>query len=104
MPTAFTKRLIIVVAAPQQTAANVQAKAVDTVGGDKTFTVGLNATGRLADPATHYWCSWAMQPADATALQSGLPTAVGVANVWIFDGTVTTPDQVLTNLGLQRRV
>jgi hypothetical protein len=104
MPTAFTKRLIIVVTAAQQAAANVQAKTVDTVGGDRTFTVGLNPTGRLADAATHHWCSWAMQPADATSLQTGLPTAVGAGNVWIFDGTVTTPDQVLTNLGLQRRV
>ena len=50
-------------------AANTQALSVDTVGGAQTFRVPLSPTG-LA-PATHYWCDWALQPSEHTALALG---------------------------------
>lgn len=97
--TAYTKRLLIVVTADVAAQANTHAKGVDAAGGERTFTAGLSPTGQA--PATHYWCSWAMRPAEDTDLRSRLAALVGSGKVRVYDGTTTTPGQVLQTLGLQ---
>lgn len=119
MPTAYTRRLIIVCNAAVAAAANVAANQADTAdGGDgsATFRVGLLASGNA--PATHYWCGWTMRPAMAVAIASRLrghgatlaevqpvnlgqtPTSTRFAVFDEADGW--TPDAVLTACGLQR--
>jgi hypothetical protein len=99
--TDYTQRAIIVVTAAAVTAANGRANQVDRTGGDKTFTVGLSATGLV--PATHYWCSWLMTPGEYTDLTTrldGIPNAS--LHVRVFDGNVMTAEDVLAATGLRR--
>lgn len=99
--TAYTQRAIIVVTAAAVTTANGRANQVDRTGGDKTFTVGLSATGLI--PATHYWCSWLMTPgeySDLTTRLSGIPNAALMVRV--FDGNATTAEDALAAMGLRR--
>lgn len=72
MPTAFTKRYIIAARADLAAQANLAAKQSDTdpVGGERTFTVPLSASGNL--PAQAYWCSWQMTPGQAAAIRNRL--------------------------------
>ncbi len=98
--TQYTRRAIVVVTADVATIANTQTKKLDTLGGERTFTVGLSASG--VAPATHYWCSWQLTPAQYTQLGTLLTTITGQAKAWLFDGATTTPEQVLTIMGLNR--
>lgn len=101
MTTQYTQRAIIVVTAQVQNAANARAKEVDTVGGERTFTMGLSATGTA--PATHYWCGWWMQPAEYAGLSAKLNSMPQAGSrVWIYDGNTTSEEVVLTTMGLQR--
>lgn len=53
------KRMIVVIPAAHQERFNADAETAfsgDT--DDRTFTVGLNPSGRETAPVTHYWCSW----------------------------------------------
>jgi len=97
--TAYTKRLIIVVSAVVSSACNDESKKVDTVRGDKTFTVGLSETG--SSPVTHYWCNWVMTPEDETALKDKLKTWTDLGTVKIYDGNSVSPESVLSKLGLK---
>lgn len=99
MATQYSVRYIIVVTAADAAIANAAAKTVDLVGGEKTFTSPLSPTGAL--PATHYWCNWAMTPAQATELSGKLDTLLSSNRARAFDAVTTTPDQVLTTLGLK---
>lgn len=98
--TALTRRAIIVIPAAKQAAANAKALNVDPVGGAKTFTAGL---AQPANPtvAVAYWCSWALTPAQATALQSRMDELAD-NNIRVFNGNQVTPDDVLAQLGLVR--
>ena len=96
----YTKRAIIVIDARNLVAANASAKAVDTVGGEKTFHAGLSPTGSL--PATHYWCNWALLPVEDTALRGGLSGLVAANRATVFDAATTTPSQVLQALSLKQ--
>lgn len=114
--TAYTKRFIIVVRADLAAAANLAAKQPDTdpVGGDRTFTAGLSASGNL--PAQAYWCGWQMRVETALAIRNRLrergATVAEVAPVSrdgtpsnrfaIFDADDWEPEDVLAALGLQR--
>lgn len=100
--TTFTRRLIIVVSADTVAAANAQAKTLDkrlAETGDQTFSVGLSATGQ--EPATHYWCSWVVQPDDDNALKNRLKSLSLVGKAKIFDGHKLTPEDVLQEMGLK---
>lgn len=92
-------RQIIVVDARNQAAANTVSKQVDPIGGEKTFTVGLSPTGTA--PPTHFWCSWAMTPAERDALHGGLTGLIEAGRAWEFDAAQSTPAQVLATMGLQ---
>lgn len=96
----YSKRLIIVVNANAKTQANTRGKEVDTRGGEHTFTVGLSVTGK--EPATHYWCSWAMRDDEKSAVEMKLALAEFSGKVQIFDGKRFTPEEVLAATGLQR--
>ena len=72
--TAYTRRLIIVVTASAAGAANARAKEVDPEGGERAFTAGLSPTGE--EPATHYWCSWAVREDEDSSLYAKLAAAV----------------------------
>ncbi len=99
--TDYDQRLLILVAAPSQLAANQQAAKVDTDGGGElTFTAGLSPSG--ASPATHYWCSWQMTQAEKSSFTNYLDALVRADRCWIYDGLTTTPEQVLELHGLQR--
>lgn len=103
MSTAYTRRLIIVVPVAVASQANVRAKEVDTVGGERTFSVGLVPVGSPAGtPPTYYWCSWAMTNDHHTAVRSRVDTAaLRAAGVKVFDGNARSPQSVLGELGLE---
>src|SRR5438132_10058179 len=98
--TRYTRRFIIVQPAAGRAAANTQALSVDTVGGAQTFRVPLSPTGTA--PATHYWCDWALQPSEHTALALALGTLAGALAPQLFNAASFTPEQVLQTLGLKR--
>jgi len=62
------KRMIMIVTADEKDAANAEAQKYDRIGGDKTFSVGMSATGE--EPWTHYWCSWLMDEGDHINMKS----------------------------------
>ena len=66
------KRIVIVIPASQQAAANRAAAIIDPVGGGRTFTSGLSLTGEL--PITHYVCNWAIEDDKLTELLVSLPS------------------------------
>lgn len=73
--TEYTVRLILVVKAAQQAAANQLASQPDTGNNTlDTFTVPL---ARPTAPTTPfaYWCGWSLKPAQATALRNRLKAA-----------------------------
>jgi len=96
----MAKRIIIVVKAAAAQAANNRAKEIDVAGGERTFTVGLSASGKL--PATHYWCSWRLPDGDHDAIRSKLQAAIDANNARVFNAATTSPDEVLATLGLKR--
>lgn len=54
--TNYIHRLIIIIPASRQSAFNTFFKNnIDTVGGERTFSVGLNYSGLASSPITHYW-------------------------------------------------
>ena len=97
--TRFVHRIVIVVPAARQAAANALARQIDPVGGDKTFTVPLSPTGAL--PATHYWCA-----TSATVEGKGhILSAESAAKVARWTPRVfidTDPETVLATMGLKR--
>ena len=115
---ALTARRIIVCNLTLTTAANVASKQVDTIGGERAFTVGLRAAGDATNTIVAYWCSWLFNPAVLTVLKTaakagGFTTAeaterpVGftatvatLPRLAFFDDAVWTPAAVLTALGL----
>lgn len=53
------KRIIVVIPVALQERFNADAEmAFSGNTDDRTFTVGLNPSGRDNAPVTHYWCSW----------------------------------------------
>lgn len=96
----MTNRAIIVVKAEAAEVANARAKEVDAAGGERTFSVGLSATGKA--PATHFWCSWQLPDGDYDVLCQKLQPVVNDNGAQIFNGNRTTPDEVLATLGLTR--
>lgn len=116
MATQFARRYIIVPRADLAAAANLAAKQPDTdpAGGDRTFTVGLSATGSA--PAQAYWCNWALTNAQAAAIRNRLqergatvaettpvpPGGTPASNRFaVFDAADWTPEAILAQIGMQ---
>jgi len=98
--TQYTKVSIIVVEAGVRVDSNAKAKEVDAPGGEFTFTTPLSASGSA--PATHYWCRWVQTPGEDSSLRGKLAVHVAQGRAWIYDGNLTTPEQVLAERGLKR--
>ncbi len=117
--TAFSRRVVIVVSTTVAAVANVAANHAswDAGGqGGRTFDVPLSVTGSL--PATFYWCSTVLRPAQVLAIRARF-LAAGATNAEValvpvntvpastrfavYDA-VTWPDSnaILTSLGLKR--
>jgi hypothetical protein len=99
--TAYTHRVLLVVAAADLGRGNQAAKGFDKLSGEKTFTVGLSATG--LGPPTHYWCCTQLRPATWQALQAMQVQFPGSTFVEFNPKTeAAKPDQILQTLGLKR--
>ncbi len=81
-------RLMIIIPAAQQTAANTLCAGQFT-GGENTFTVPLNPSGDPAEPPTHYWCSWVVNEPSAAWLRGTFHDAFPAAQ--IFEGALDQP-------------
>lgn len=68
MATEYTRRVLIVVPAPDRERAHEEALALDRHGGGRTFELALSATGEL--PATHYACCAALREATFATVQA----------------------------------
>lgn len=97
--TEYSERAIIIITVGQLIAANVQAKLVDTVRGEFTWTVELSPSGN--PPATHYWCNWQMKPGELIQLKHLLESIPG-HNEQVFELSDSdpkiarpTPDEIL---------
>ncbi len=100
----MNQRFLIIIAAADRDAANSLAKAqFDTAGGEKTFSVGLSASG--AAPASHYWCSALFTgdgPEKLAAAQAVFPSAV--VQTYDADGDPGFPGRTIASLGLKQVV
>jgi len=107
--TEFTRRVILIVSAEDQDAANILGESFDPdIGGSETFLSPLSATGE--PPATHFACGTSMTPAtlaqvEATKAES-FPTGKiyrGVHELDDEEGVERyTFDQALADAVLQR--
>lgn len=123
MATLYTQRYIVVMRQGFASKANTASKLVDTQGGERTFSVPLRLAGDATNTVRARWCSWALTPAEATALrdrlkeqglldqevvvvtraQRGTWVFDGAARAGVFDareGTGWTPQEVLQATGL----
>ncbi len=97
----WNRRVIIVVPAADRDRANGVAQTMQPVGGERTFTVGLSATG--LEPWTHYWCSVALREAEWQAAQAQLAAFPGAGLLpWDMDGDPGLPDRELAARALRR--
>lgn len=110
-------RIIVVVRSDLALAANRASSRPDTDNGgagDKTFTMGLSATG--VAPAQAFWCDWTLTNATALALQARIREEGGtVAETTLvpaggtpasnrfafFDTQIWTPAAILAKLALK---
>lgn len=118
---AYDRRAIIVAKPAVAAAMNLAAADVDTLGGAQTFTVPLRVAGDATNAVVGYWCSWALTPAQLTALRTRLQARGATAGeatvillgdtptpgnrIFVFDGRESvgwTPADVLAALGLDR--
>jgi hypothetical protein len=95
---------IIIVAAAQVAEANRLARQhLDPTGGDN-FTIGLNATGSMDDPVTHYWCAPEVSGEGWAKIEQLKPMFPGIiAERYDADTQPTFPWTLLTRLGLKVR-
>ncbi len=79
MPTAYQHRIVLLIPtsarAPTVTWWNAN---IDPGQGAATWSGGLNPTGNLADPVTHYWVSTAMTIGDLAKLVARLCNVAGL--------------------------
>jgi hypothetical protein len=103
--TLFTTRLVLVVPAEQQALAN--AACAQLGFGPRIFEAPVWSDSSLQGvKATHYWCSWAMQPQNEALVLAALATAgvdVVVQKVDRPDPATAKPrpDEVLEVQGLK---
>jgi hypothetical protein len=95
-------RYLVILPAADQAQANVLAKSeFDSDGGEKTFSIGLSATGQA--PATHYWCSalfFRTGPERLLAAKALFPDSL----VLDYDGATDPgfPQRTIAGLGLKQ--
>jgi hypothetical protein len=97
----FPRRVLIIIPAAYQAAANQASLAFDPIGGAETFTVGLSETG--AEPATHFWASIQMREETFQGVQQLLPAQFpnAVMVEYNMDAEPNRPAEVLEEMGLQ---
>lgn len=105
MGTQYVKRVIIIIPASYQQAANQAATQLDSGGaGQFTFTVPLNPSGLDTDAPTHYWCSTVAteeQYQQILAMKAQMFPAA-IVEEWDMEGEPSKPDELLASLGLKR--
>jgi hypothetical protein len=101
MATQYTRRVVIVIPASYQSAANQAADQLDEGDGRFTFTVGLSPSG--AEPATHYWASPALTETQYQQVQGMKAALFPDAQIfdWDMDAEPGKPEEVLQGLGLK---
>jgi hypothetical protein len=94
-------RILIVIPAALQAAANAFALQFDPTGGDKTFQVPLFASETEQGEPSHYWCSVSITPATVEAVQQNIHLFPG-AQVFEYDLTEQPqrPSEARALLGL----
>lgn len=100
----MTTRYLMIIPSAMQVAANQAFKAqVDPIGGENTFTQGLNASGLATDAITHYWSSIVLNGTQAAACQAISQSSVPGLVMEAYDLAITPnrPSQVLASLNLQ---
>jgi len=105
--TEYIRRVIVIVEASDQAAANAQAALLDPdTGGDKTLAIPLSASG--SDPPTHFACDAACRLATYNAilgLQAAFPTSKiyrGYSDYDITPEPKYTFSEALADAGLKR--
>lgn len=84
--TQFEHRCLVIIPAARQAAMNAYWKAnLDPRGGEYTFTVGLNASGKDTDPPTHYWCYGSFKDTELAKIAGQLASEAKVASPPKFD-------------------
>lgn len=97
-------RFLILILAGDKVAINTVAKAeLDTKRGERTFSIGLSATGKA--PVTHYWCSSVIAEAK-TERVTDLSVQFPNAKVHAYDANNDPkfPGRLLAQLGLKQIV
>lgn len=97
----YDRRVLFIVPAANQVAANQAATAFDPTGGSQTFTIGLSPTG--LEPATHSWASISMRQGTFEAveqvIEQNFPTITMVE--YDLDTEPNRPVEVAAGMGLQ---
>jgi hypothetical protein len=100
----MSQRFLIILPLADRERANGVAKAnFDPDGGEKTFSIGLSASGSA--PATHFWCSALFSGEGAARLaaaQAAFPDAVVCP--YNADTDPSFPKRKITELGLNQIV
>jgi hypothetical protein len=100
----MNQRFLIIIPATDRENANAVAKSqFDSLGGEKTFAIGLSVTGNA--PATHYWCSALFSDLGSERLAAAsalFPEAVVLG--YNADSNPTFPRLTLAELGLKQIV
>jgi hypothetical protein len=95
-------RYLIIILAADKVAINTVAKAeLDTKRGERTFSIGLSATGKA--PVTHYWCSSVFsdaKTANVLALKDQFPNSDVLA--YDADKDPKFPGRLIATLGLKQ--
>lgn len=92
---------IIIVEANKVNEANLDADKVNKGKTLKTFRVGLNSTGGLDEPVTHYWCSWWVSDDEQEELKKDFHPDVKKYKSYMFDASTMPPHIILDLLGLK---
>ena len=87
---------VIILEEDELTGCTKQAKKVDTIGGDNTFTTGLSASGE--EPVTHYMTNWNCSQREYEFFEE----IEGEGDWNLYDGEITPWQEVLINQGLQK--
>lgn len=93
------QQTLVLIVESAQDVANLQAKRIDTLGGENTFSAGLSPDGNL--PITHYWCNWFMTAEEKGSFVNFLNALVLSERAWIYDRAVTSISEVLAEHNLK---
>ena len=100
----MSSRFLIIIPSAVKGSANTVAKAqLDLKRGERTFSIGLSATGK--PPVTHYWCSSVISD-EVKEKVVALPDLVPSADIRAYDANNDPkfPGLLLASLGLKQIV